>query len=233
MGSTLQIFKDYAEIEFLEPGTYRWIPHIGKGPESVYVFYYPAYKELAELKGQDSWPCKIGKTTGNVYERVIRHGTHLPERSRIAFILKMTDSNLWERLPQLILKGRLKDISEAPGREWFNTTPKEILRIIRGLVKSIATPGTANPQPTLDSQFALGVMCRDGLGGPQDFVKAHAWMSLAAAQGVNEAVKACHGLTKRMFPAQIDKAEKLAAELLRQDGGSSRQKRKPDQNEET
>ena len=76
-------------------------------------------------------------------------------------------------------------------------------------------------------------MCRDGLGGPQDFVKAHAWMSLAAAQGVNEAVKACHGLTKRMFPAQIDKAEKLAAKLLRQDGGSSRQKRKPDQNEET
>ena len=75
-------------------------------------------------------------------------------------------------------------------------------------------------------------MCRDGLGGPQNFVKAHAWMSLAAAQGVNEAVKACHGLTKRMFPAQIDKAEKLA-ELLRQDGGSSRQKRKPDQNEET
>ena len=233
MDATLQIFSRYAEIELLEPGTYRWIPHIGKGPESVYVFYYPAYKELAKLKGQKRWPCKIGKTTGSVYERVIKHGTHLPERPRIAFVLKITESNLWEQLLHLILKSRLQAIAEAPGREWFNTTPNRILRIMRGLFESLATPGHAVPRPLLEVQFALGVMYRDGLCGPHNLVKAHAWMSLAAARGVNEAVKACRGLTERMSPAQIDEAEKVAAELSRQDDGPSLLERKPDQNDET
>ena len=221
VGTMLQILRDYAEVEFLEPGIYRRIPHIGEGSESVYVFYYPAYRELAALKGQNSWPCKIGRTVGSVYERVISRGTLLPERPRIAFVLNVPHSKEWEKLLQLILKARLQDISEAPGQEWFNTTPEKILKIIRSLIESwatVITAGEGDVQFTLTAQYIFGVMCRDGQGGPQDYVKAHAWLSLAAEQGFNKAVKACHQLTKQMSSAQIEESQALAANLFKRIG---------------
>ena len=112
------------------------------GPESVYVYYYPAYKKLAKLQGKSSWPCKIGRTVGRVSERVIGQGTALPERPSLAIVWKTDRSEVGEQVLHNILQSYGQDIPEAPGKEWFNTTPEEILETIRFLLN--ASPLTAD-----------------------------------------------------------------------------------------
>ena len=107
---------------------------IGDGPECVYVYYYPAYKELAKLKGKSSWPCKIGRTAGMVTGRLQSQATGMPEKPRLSIVFNTDNSETWEQ----ILHGMLKVVSqkhirEAPGQEWFDTTPEKILEMIRSL----------------------------------------------------------------------------------------------------
>ena len=56
-------------------------------------------------------------------------------------------------------------------------------------------------------------MYANGEGVPQDFVQAHAWMNLAAAQGFQAENR--DWLAAQMTPAQIAEAQKLAAELFK------------------
>ena len=55
-------------------------------------------------------------------------------------------------------------------------------------------------------------MYRDGWEVPQDYVRAHMWCSLSAAQGHKKAAKLCDAVAKRMTPAQIAEAARLARE---------------------
>ena len=43
----------------------------GKGNYAVYVYYYDVYKELAKLKGEKYFPCKIGRTDRDPLQRII------------------------------------------------------------------------------------------------------------------------------------------------------------------
>ena len=59
----------------------------------------------------------------------------------------------------------------------------------------------------------LGVMYAEGRGVPQDYVRAHMWFSLSAAQGEQKAAKTLIEMAERqMTPAQITEAQKLARE---------------------
>jgi len=51
-----------------------------------------------------------------------------------------------------------------------------------------------------------------GRGLPQDWVQAHMWYNLAAAQGLEPANKLRDSLAKKMTPAQIAEAQKMARE---------------------
>src|ERR1700730_3202022 len=66
------------------------------------------------------------------------------------------------------------------------------------------------------SKSNLGFMYRDGEGAPQDYVKAHMWFNLAsaAASGASRYDYAGYRdeLAKKMNPAQIAEAQKLARE---------------------
>jgi TPR repeat protein len=53
-------------------------------------------------------------------------------------------------------------------------------------------------------------MYAEGRGMPQDYVRAHVWFSLSAAQGEQGAVKALDMVQRKMTPAQIMEAQKLA-----------------------
>ena len=48
--------------------------------------------------------------------------------------------------------------------------------------------------------------------GPQDYIKAHMWFNLSAAQGEQKAVEDRDKVAQRMTPAQIAEAQKLARE---------------------
>ncbi len=67
-------------------------------------------------------------------------------------------------------------------------------------------------QRHVSAQYYLGIMYSMGYGVPQDFVQAHKWYSLAGANGDKGAATLRDALAKRMTPAEIAEAEKLARE---------------------
>ena len=57
-------------------------------------------------------------------------------------------------------------------------------------------------------------MYDNGRGVPEDYVRAYAWYNLAAAQGLEPAVKAKEGLRERMTAKQIARAEQELSNTL-------------------
>ena len=70
----------------------------------------------------------------------------------------------------------------------------------------------AAKQGDADAQYNLGVMYHEGKGVIQDNVYAHIWWNIAASQGVKNATKNRDILAKKMTPADISKAQRLAQE---------------------
>jgi len=62
----------------------------------------------------------------------------------------------------------------------------------------------------------LGVMYAKGAGALQDYVLAHMWFHLAAGQGEKDATELRDSLAKKMTPAQVVEAQKLASEWMEQ-----------------
>ena len=65
------------------------------------------------------------------------------------------------------------------------------------------------------AQTNLGVMYVKGQGVIQDYVRAHMWWNIAASSGNKNAVKKRDIIAKRMTPARIEDAQKLARECVR------------------
>ncbi|WP_020594533.1 SEL1-like repeat protein [Kiloniella laminariae] len=63
-----------------------------------------------------------------------------------------------------------------------------------------------------DAQFMLGYVYSKGFGAPQDYVEAHKWFNLAAAQGDREAGRARDKLVAAMTAEQVSQAQKRAQE---------------------
>ena len=70
----------------------------------------------------------------------------------------------------------------------------------------------AAEQGHAQAQDNLGLMYAKGQGVLQDYVLAHMWFNLAAAQGEKVATDLRDSLAKKMTPAQIAEAQKLASE---------------------
>jgi len=70
----------------------------------------------------------------------------------------------------------------------------------------------AADQSIANAQLCLGSMYATGKGVPQDYVRAHMWFNLSAAQGNENAESARDNIAKRLTPAQIAEAQKLARE---------------------
>ena len=100
---------------------------IGSGKQSVYLYYYPAYRRLAELQSEEVWACKIGKARNDPISRIISQTrTALPEYPKVGLIIKTDEFTLMETTIQNILKLQGKHIQDAPGTEWFLTSPSEV-----------------------------------------------------------------------------------------------------------
>ena len=75
----------------------------------------------------------------------------------------------------------------------------------------------AAEQGTAVAQNNLGVMFGNGLGVPQDYIRAYMWWNIAASSGIKEAVSGRNAISKRMTPADISTAQKLARECVRKE----------------
>lgn len=75
----------------------------------------------------------------------------------------------------------------------------------------------AAAQGVVWAQFRLGEMYLDGLGGlPKNLVQAHLWLSMAVTQGNNLARLERDEVAKKMTPAQISEAQRLAQQCQTQ-----------------
>lgn len=111
---------------------------IGVGDNAIYVYYYDVYFEMAKLKGLTAWECKVGRTDRDPINRILNQaGTCYPELPHIALIIKCDDSSVLEAALHNILKIRGRWISNAPGTEWFMTTPQEIKDIYFKIINEI------------------------------------------------------------------------------------------------
>jgi uncharacterized protein len=70
----------------------------------------------------------------------------------------------------------------------------------------------AADQDHASAQTNLGYMYAEGQGVPQDYVSAHMWFSVSSAQGNQLAAKNRDNIARRMTPAQIVEAQRLARE---------------------
>jgi TPR repeat protein len=73
----------------------------------------------------------------------------------------------------------------------------------------------AAKQGGASAQAFLGVLYAFGYGVPKDYVYAHMWGNLAAANGIEVGVKLRDDVAKKMIPSQIAEAQKLARECER------------------
>ncbi|HSL78115.1 MAG TPA: hypothetical protein VK877_00515 [Pseudolabrys sp.] len=94
--------------------------------------------------------------------------------------------------------GSLEDADAALKRRDYATAVR--------LNRPLAEQGNAN------AQYNLGTFYDNGLGVPQDKVRAYMWFSLSAAQGREGAAALRDLIARRMTPAQIAEAQKLARE---------------------
>lgn len=122
----------------------------GEGSYAIYLYYFQSYRKLAEFEGSTSWPCKIGRSERDPLVRILsQSSTALPEKPVIEFIIRTDDSSLLETMIHSVLKIRGKQIKESPGTEWFDTSPDEVLQIVRNANEGIlGVPGT--PHTILD-----------------------------------------------------------------------------------
>ncbi len=98
---------------------------IGKGVECIYMYYMPTYKELAELKGESVWPCKIGKTGVFAADRIKDQGatTAFAETPVLALVINTNHASMLER----VIHSSLSILNlklNGPGSEWYSTSPE-------------------------------------------------------------------------------------------------------------
>ena len=97
-----------------------------------------------------------------------------------------------------VAAGPLEDADAAVKKRDYATA----VRIIRPLAE----------QGDSRAQYTLGVFYDNGLGVPQDRVTSYMWFDLSAAQGKEGAAAFRDLIARRMTPAQIAEAQKLARE---------------------
>ena len=136
VSDALQQLKEELLANLLGAGIWAIIAVIGKGAEAVYVYYYPTYRSYAESQGMNIWACKVGHTTDDLHKRIKSQSrTAMPEHPKVELIIHTDRSQILEKAIHNILKFQDKFMENAPGKEWFMTTPNEVKQIYNCILK--------------------------------------------------------------------------------------------------
>jgi uncharacterized protein len=92
-------------------------------------------------------------------------------------------------------------LAGAPGLESGNVLPSD--QVKAGEAARIVVPIDQCHAADLDAMYA---------DSEHDYVNAHKWISLSAAQGYENGIKNRDALDRRMTPAEIAEGQKLARE---------------------
>lgn len=115
---------------------------LGDGAESVYLYYFENDKELAKLKGKDTWDCKIGRAGADVDQRVSDQArTSRSKRPMIAVVIRTDQAFYLEQVIHNSLKIVDRHIVGERGHtgvEWFDTNPERLIAWWRGYAELLS-----------------------------------------------------------------------------------------------
>ena len=123
----------------------------GVGKNQVYLFYNPRDKHEAESKQKDVWACNIGMTTRPVEERIKEQTDQWTVDPVIALIFRHVHKDECQKIESRIhdiLKIFGRQRNDLKGREWFDTSPDEVLDIykfINNMKRQESSPKPQNP----------------------------------------------------------------------------------------
>ncbi len=119
---------------------------LGEGPESLYVYYNDTERELANLKGQSTWPCKIGK--GEPIRVLNQVGTARHTLPIIALVIRSYDAEEMEKLIHLLFeRAGLRINNDRCGIEWFMTNPEQVAACYSGIENLVTSFRGPLPDP--------------------------------------------------------------------------------------
>lgn len=95
---------------------------------AIYWYTFPAYKRT-----DGPYPIKVGKGA-NPEARIMQQVTPMPEKPEVLGTYLHADADNLEKAVQYVLKVRGKKKADAPGAEWFLTTPQEITLAIQAVL---------------------------------------------------------------------------------------------------
>ena len=103
----------------------------GSAQGAVYCFYNPDDRKKAEVNNEERWACNIGETSRDVEERVRQQTNQWTVQPKIDLIIRTSQHKDLESKIHDILKALDLHLSnfQARGREWFQTSPDEIVYI--------------------------------------------------------------------------------------------------------
>jgi hypothetical protein len=111
---------------------------IGTGTSAIYLYYFSTYRTHSATNQGTRWPCKIGRSDRDPMLRVLSQAaTALPELPTVALLIRTDDPSALEAALHAILTLRGRRSVQAPGTEWFDTTPDEVMQILRFIQPSI------------------------------------------------------------------------------------------------
>ena len=113
---------------------------LGKGEGWVYLYYFDREKAEAQDQGNEVWPCKIGRTEREPEKRIqeqMNEGSDIPI---IALLLETDKPKVLEKTIHGILTLRGVHLKHEQGKEWFLTSPNEVIDIYRLMVHKKRTP---------------------------------------------------------------------------------------------
>ena len=100
----------------------------------VYFYYFPTYKEIANLKSENRWQFKIGyNETDDPQGRVDDQVTGMPEKPEIEARMYTEAPRHLEQIIHAYLKKQGMYIADAPGKEWFLLSPDIVKRIVEAV----------------------------------------------------------------------------------------------------
>ncbi len=125
------------EVELEEEAALDAEVIVGNGAETIYGWYFPAYRALAELKGESRFPVKVGRTIRNPLQRIKESGGMAPEIPVLGFVARVDDAGNWERWIHAELCFFDLKIEAAVGSEWYRTSPEELGNLVSAKLAAI------------------------------------------------------------------------------------------------
>ena len=124
---------------------------MGEGNELVYVYYQISDREIAELRGRNFWPCKIGFTAVNLTARIFGQfsGTPIVRLPEVGLVIRTEDGHSLERAIHFALVQAEVWIEDAIGKEWFETSPDRIKTWYQAHMETVGKLRTRQSEPPL------------------------------------------------------------------------------------